>query len=163
MDIKHTIYVHYGHKEFDLKSFKRVSNREAFVKPFGGLWGSPIDSEYGWKQWVDDNDFNDVVGNDKYVEDNKFYFTLKPFTRLLYISNSSDLIELPKLKNKFDVSNIMVTLDFEKIRRYYDAVEVSISSDRQLYWDLYGWDVDSVLILNPECVQPLDESEVENE
>lgn len=34
----------------------------------------------------------------------------------------------------------------------YDAVEVLISEDRRLYQQLYGWDCDSILIMNPDIV-----------
>lgn len=52
--------------------------------------------------------------------------------------------------------------DFEKA--YYlgiDAIELHLSEDESpdgmngLYWLLYGWDCDSILILNPKIVIPI--------
>lgn len=39
-------YVHYGHKTFDMRLFRSVTNgRYAGIKPNGGLWASPVDAE----------------------------------------------------------------------------------------------------------------------
>jgi hypothetical protein len=45
-------YIHYGASKFDLDKFVPVKNADfGWTKPdCGGLWGSPVDSEYGWKQ-----------------------------------------------------------------------------------------------------------------
>ena len=48
-----------------------------------------------------------------------------------------------------------ILLDFEKLAETYDAVEVSISSDFDLYYKLYGWDCDSIVIMNPDVVVEL--------
>lgn len=141
------VYVHDGGK-FDINKFTPIKNRD-FVKPFGGLWGSPVDSNYGWREWCKANNF----GNDRYDdESNSFMFKLKPDAKLLYIDNADMLKELPIIHNEiFD--KCCVLLDFEKLAENYDAIEVSISSDRQLYWDLYGWDVDSILVMNPNAIE----------
>ena len=52
------VYVHSGSKTFYKYIFHKISNREHWVKPMGGLWGSPLNSAYGWKQWCEDNNFN---------------------------------------------------------------------------------------------------------
>ena len=44
-------------------------------------------------------------------------------------------------------------MDFEQLKENYDAIEVDISADNTLYWELYGWDVDSILVLNPNVVE----------
>ena len=44
-------------------------------------------------------------------------------------------------------------LDFEKLAEIYDAMVVYISADYNLYYRLYGWDVDSVLVFNPNVVE----------
>ena len=43
-------------------------------------------------------------------------------------------------------------LDFEKLSKSYDVIEVNISADRDLYWELYGWDCDSILVMNPSVI-----------
>lgn len=147
------VYVHDGGK-FDIKRFTPVKNKD-FVKPLGGLWGSPIDSAYGWQQWCKDNNF----GKDKYNKDDSFLFELKFGTKLLYIDNAEMLETLPKVENEI-LSKCFVLLDFEKLATEYDAIEVNISADQQLYWDLYGWDVDSILVMNPNVIQVLEDKEM---
>ena len=44
-------------------------------------------------------------------------------------------------------------LDFEELKKEYDAIEVIISDG--LYYALYGWDCDSILILNKDIVEEL--------
>ena len=46
-------------------------------------------------------------------------------------------------------------VDFEALMQAgVDAVEFNLSKDYELYWALYGWDCDSILILNPEIIIP---------
>ena len=53
-------------------------------------------------------------------------------------------------------------LDFELLTYEYDAIELHLSEDNSrgdfmecLYWVLYGWDCDSILIMNPDVVEVL--------
>lgn len=49
-------------------------------------------------------------------------------------------------------------IDFEALMKDYDAVEVHLSEDSTcgyddgLYWKMYAWDCDSILIMNPDVV-----------
>ena len=48
---------------------------------------------------------------------------------------------------------MLVAPDFEAIlRQGYDAMEIHISECPSLYSAMYGWDVDSILIMNPDIV-----------
>ena len=44
-------------------------------------------------------------------------------------------------------------LDFEAIAKEYDAIDFRISTDQRLYWPLYGWDCDSILVFNPKAIK----------
>lgn len=151
---EHKIYVHDGHSNFDINLFKQISCRENFNKPLGGLWASPVDSPYTWEQWCLDNNFNYTIGEDKYFQGEQFRFKLKDNARLLSITSAKQLDELPQIKNDL-TSNIYKILDFKKLEEEYDAIEVLISMDHQLYWDLYGWDVDSIVVMNPDIIELL--------
>lgn len=152
-------YIHYGHKHFDKNLFEKVMNRnDCFTKPLGGLWASRVGAEYGWKEWVNDQNFR----LDKYTEGNYFKFKLKDNARVLIIDNSKILDKLPK--NKANIINISswCSLDFEELSKKYDAIEVLINDEEfenfdGLYWKLYGWDCDSILIMNKNAVEEIKE------
>ena len=83
--------------------------------------------------------------------DNSFTFTLKDGAKVLEINSVKELKEVPKIKDDDGVTYTMI--DFEKLSESYDAIEVNISSDHNLYFSLYGWDCDSILIMNPDIIQ----------
>lgn len=142
------IYIHYGHKYFDARLFNEIKNRElGYVKPFGGLWASNINAEYGWKNWCEEQRFRECS------IDNCFKFKLKEKAKVLTIDNAKTLKELPTIDTPYELG--WVSLDFERLKEEYDAIEVLISNDDQLYWDLYGWDCDSILIFNKDCIELL--------
>lgn len=140
-------YIHYGTAEYSKDKFKEIKNERLFTKPIGGLWASRVDTEYGWKNWTEDEHFRTEV----YREDNYFKFKLKDEAKVLVMDNAKQILDLPKQKNEFNFS--FVCLDFEKLAKEYDAIEVLISQDGKLYWDLYGWDCDSILVMNKEMVE----------
>lgn len=156
------VYRHYGHKEFELEKFEEIKNREMFVKPNGGLWASRLTKEQkqgDWREWVDAEHFLNEFGQ-KYARDNYFDFKLRKDAKVLTIRSSEELLQLPKIDNFRFVPFVM--LDFEKIAKEYDAMEVLISEDvdrgigEGLYWDLYGWDCDSLLVFNKEIVEVIE-------
>ena len=138
------IYIHYGHKAFNEKLFMEIENC-SFVKPKGGLWASDVNAKYGWKDWCKDEHFRDCT------EDNSFKFKLKDGTRVLKIDNAEMLKTLPVIELPYNFS--WITLDFEKLKEEYDVIEVLISEEYQLYWDLYGWDCDSLLVMNKDVIE----------
>lgn len=150
-------YIHYGHKKFDRRLFAPVKNGICFSKPeFGGLWASPVDAEFGWKDWCDQEKFRECD------ENNSFKFVLSENANIIHIYKVGDLGSLPKLTDQFGISLDMVLLDFEKlVEQGVDAVELHLSEEDHtgvgyldgLYWRLYGWDCDSILIMNPDIVE----------
>lgn len=150
-------YIHYGHKKFDINKFNPIRNISCFVKPNGGLWASSIDSEWGWKDWCESERFRECN------KDNSFTFTLKEDAKVLRIETVDDLKDLPKMKIKYPIRSTIL-LDFEKLKEKYDAIEVLISNtsfsvldDKSLYNALYGWDCDSILIMNPNIIIEIEE------
>lgn len=151
MEKNKDIYVHYGSNRFERELFLMPINRPDFVisKPFGGLWASNIESEYGWKEWCEINEFhlNELESN--------FKFMLSNEANIFHIKNTKDICTLPLIDNLYIITNHKV-IDFEKcIQLGIDAIELHLSEDRSLYHDLYGWDCDSILILNPDIIEPL--------
>lgn len=149
-------YIHYGHESFDIAKFDQISNNLFFAtKPIGGLWACQCKSEDNWKNWC-------IKNQDKEVELNKYFiFSLREDSRILTIDNCDKLKDLPKTNFGKDVikRKVCTELDFEQLSKEYDAIEVFISKDDNLYFELYGWDCDSILIMNPDIIIP----EIENE
>ena len=142
-------YIHYGHTEFSNQLFQLIKNREMFAKPTGGFWASRVNSLYGWKDWCKDNDFGECR------EDNSFRFFIIDNANILTINKVDDLKELPKAKQPVPTIGTLWDnyLDFEKLlSQGVDGIEVNISLDRNLYMTLYGWDCDSILIMNPKVI-----------
>ena len=143
-------YIHYGTTKFEKEKFKEIQNERYFTKPIGGLWASRVDAKYGWKNWTEDEHFHTEV----YREDNYFKFKLKDKAKVLVIDSAKQLEDLPKQSTGLTKS-LMVILDFKELAKEYDAIEVLISNDGKLYWNLYGWDCDSILVMNKEMVEVL--------
>lgn len=158
-------YIHYGSSEFRKDWFEPIANRLYSNKPEGGLWASPIgDDVFGWVDWCTSEQFN--ISN----LDEHFIFSLKDDSKILSLKTKRDLYELSKdvlrpnywRKGVHDCKTyseflescenfgVEVFLDFEKLLLLgYDAIEYSVA---ELYFELYGWDCDCVLILNPDCI-----------
>ena len=95
------------------------------------MWGSPINSKNGWKNWCECNDF-DVERLNK-----SFTFTLKEGSKVLYVRNDNELQDL-KLIHCFDRLNLYVKygygnkycMDFERLFAVhgYDAMEVHMNT-----------------------------------
>lgn len=140
-------YIHYGHKEFDINKFVIPTNRPYNNKPAGGLWASRTDAKYGWKHWCEKECFCDCR------EDNSFMFKLSDKANILYINCVEDVHKLPDQKTDLELTCIK-TVDFEQLMlNGIDAIEFNISNDWNLYMALYGWDCDSILILNPNIIE----------
>mgnify|MGYP001322952334 CR=1 FL=1 len=137
------IYIHYGHDRFDPNLFHHIQNEHNWVKPKGGLWASPVNAKLGWKDWCKIEEFRECI------EENSFKFTL-PGANIFVIDSVEKLNALPSL----GLNCIRKLIDFEKcIELGYDAIELNLSSDHQLYWELYGWDCDSIIVMNPDKIK----------
>jgi hypothetical protein len=155
-------YIHYGAKQYEPEKFHRIKNRACFVKPKGGLWGSPIGAKYGWKEW---NESSAYVTCD---ESNSFRFGLKKGAKVAVINTEDKLCLLPDAAMPPILSKLYADLcpassklyfaqkfiDFEKMLELgYDAIEVLISECQSLDAHLSGWDCDSVLVLNKDAIE----------
>lgn len=143
------IFVHYGSTCFDKEKFREIRNVPFQTKPVGGFWASPVDAKFGWKEWCEAERFREIS------EDNSFRFTLAENARVLKISSVDDLQSLPKLWAPVS----WICLDFELLAKEYDAIWAKVVGWGDLYFQLYGWDCDSVLIMNPNVVIPFDEAD----
>ena len=139
-------YIHYGDDNFDINKFIPISNRSEATKPFGGFWGSRKNADFSWKEWCTEIDLKskDLT--------KKIQFSLSNGAKILVINNIKLLDKLPQNEENHIVNKLFVTLDFEKLSKQYDAIEVLISEDERLYELLYGLDCDSILVMNPNVI-----------
>jgi hypothetical protein len=141
-------YIHYGAKAFDKNKFEKVSNY--FIKPRGGFWASRVNSKYGWKEWNAETEFTTCL------KENSFTFSLKAGAKVVELFTAEDLAKLPCLTEnqlKFPICNEFYIIDYERcIEMGIDAIELR-DIEKGLYYPLYGWDCECILILNPDIVE----------
>lgn len=136
------IYIHYGHDKFVEPD--PIKNLICFSKPSGGLWASRKDGDFTWKEWCEAEEFHlDSFGT-------SFEFTVKENAKILELNNKEQLKYLPKIEG-YGSRLKECWLDFEKLEKSYDAIE--LTNIGSLYWELYGWDCNSILIMNPKIVE----------
>ena len=143
--------IHYGTKKFDCNLVSPIENC-GWVKPKGGLWTSPVNSKFGWKDWCEDENFR------KCDEDNSIRLRLKSETRVLIIDSESDLNKLPFYPSKVPFLKEQL-IDFEELSINYDIIWLTVKGLSETKWsepmNLYGWDCESVLIMNTDCCEEI--------
>jgi hypothetical protein len=144
------VYIHYGSPKFDINEFCPISNIDRFNKPHGGLWASPVNSDHNWRWWCLNSNYKTYCLNEH------FSFKLKDDANICDINSRSDLIKLKQQGFCHDYQNPFPSPqdyypDFEKlIDAGYDGMAVTM--DNNLYFSLYGWDCDSLLVFDPNCM-----------
>lgn len=150
------IYIHYGSTSFNPEQNFPIKNERCWMKPKGGLWASRKNASWGWKDWCKAEEFRDCV------ETEAFEFVLRDGANVANINTLEQLHNLPEMpKNQF--SSLSYNIDFEEcLRRGYDAIELCWYGEEfhrnrkdDLHFNLYGWDCDSIVILNPNVVVPI--------
>lgn len=142
-------YIHFGTNSFDPNLFKPIKDI-FWIKPQGGLWASELHCKNGWKDWCIENNYRTC----ELTTENAFTFKLKKYSRVLSINSVEDLRPLPKYNFEAPlVTKISpIFLKFEELAKLYDVIEFSLSKDPNLYWALYGWDCDCILVMNKDVV-----------
>lgn len=141
------VYIHYGSKKFDPKiGFPIGFNyRFAKIKPIGGLWASRIGDPDGWKEWCIRNDFR------KCRKRESFCFTISDKAKIKYIETDGDL-DRERWFSRHPI-DLMNSIDYKLVLEDgYDGIEVT--NIDSVYFTLYGWDCNSIIVLNPDIVEP---------
>jgi hypothetical protein len=135
-------------KAFDPAKFKPITNRD-FVKPDGGLWASPVTAEESWRAWCEAKSYG--------MEKLKESFTFQLDGRVLVIDSRSDMEQMPWLCHP--ELHSLTWPDFEAMAKNWDAIYLTAKGQwatrLSLGHNLYGWDCESVLVMNPTCVAQL--------
>jgi hypothetical protein len=146
------VYIHYGADHYDDSKFKPISNYNSLInKPKGGFWASPVNTNWGWKEWCESEEF--------YTDRLKIYFkfTLVNGSKVFHIRTPKDVPKLPfGKKPESELGWMDWYYNWEKIAEKYDAVELHLSNNYMYFHDVfYSWDVDSIVILKPGIVREI--------
>ena len=126
---------------FEAGLFKPIRNLD-FVKPSGGLWTSPVDCSWGWKEWGEQVGYSDF----------RTSFNLKFHGKVFEVDDAADLLGV-----KGETRGSMFSIDFEHLADRFDAFHLTARGEMATRFhdglSLYGWDCETVLIFNPDSVR----------
>ena len=148
------IFIHYGSKHFDKEMFDRPIVRgepvRSLNKPLNGFWGSPVHSKKSWSHFCLTEKYNLSCLH------KHFLFKLKDSARVLKVLNMRDLSYLYR-KYGIRIEYGRRSLDWKRIVKSYDAMILMLPDDfdQLLDFNLVTWDVDSIVIFNPDVVVEL--------
>lgn len=147
-------FITHGKECFDRDQFIIPSNRPYINKPYGGLWGCRYKpySNSAWHEWcVSERFFTEALKSG-------FIYSIKEDSRLYIIDTYRDLEEITDRfpNDKDDLLFPNKTIDYVGIMKEYDAIYLtdrgqSVTRHSRPY-SLYGWDVESILILNGDII-----------
>lgn len=141
--------IHYGATTYDKSLVKPITN-DNWVKPIGGLWTSPKDSNWGWKNWCESEDFADCK------QENSCELILKDDAKIFVIDSLDNLLTGHFIQETFTKRYY---LDFELMAKLFDAIWLTEKGQNETHYahpiNLYGWDCETVFIMNPECCKQI--------
>lgn len=148
----------YNSEALDLAKIQPIKNNLEYIsrnKPDGGLWTSPIQSDWGWKEWCRLESPNWIKGMMPMmleIED----------SNILIIDSEEKTKALPTIGNPDELwlynNHPPRIVDYEKLAETYDAIwVVPFKNWRSMHLtyccDWNSWDCETVLIINPKCIK----------
>lgn len=137
----------------ELTEEKFIQPKNDWIKPIGGIWGSTYipDEVYSsdWERWCIEENFG-------YNWREAVIFTLKPDAKVYEIDSVQDLNNLARAYNVHG-NGVLTRLDFEAmVAAGIDAIHLTEKGQKETRFSrpytLYGWDVESWLILNIHAI-----------
>jgi hypothetical protein len=150
--IGNLVAIHYGNDRYIPRRLKTIKNKN-WVKPEGGLWTSPVGAKYGWKEWCESEQFRDCD------EEKSFKLKFKSDTKIAIINSYSDLENMPiqindGFRNDLIFSNKYIDYEF-LVKFGIDAIWLTEDGQWKTRlsnpFNLYGWDCDTIFIMNRNC------------
>ena len=137
--------VKYGSASFDPAQFDAIRD-DHWIKPKGGLWASPVDSEFGWVDWC---------SHEEFTLDRASWFKFTYEGNIVVIDTEGDLNLLDWGE---DYGCGLGNINFEAmLARGIDAIHLTVRGQERTRFSrprsLYGWDCESVLIMNPSPIR----------
>lgn len=127
---------------FDMSLITKPSNARIGMlnKPVGGLW---LSVDGGWERWCERE-------MPQWLDGDAYDVTLSKDAQILIVDSIQEYKRLPRIEGDEEY------IDYEEIFREYDAIQVMISQEPQLYMLMYGWDCDSMCIGNPCIIERME-------
>lgn len=119
-----------------------------FIKPHGGLWCSPLESDWGWIDWCKAESYGDIEHEQRVILD-------LDTSNFVIVDTVKDMqAKLPWVP-VFD--GLFWTIDFEKmVREGIDGIHLTENGQEATRFthpiSLYGWDCETILILNERAI-----------
>lgn len=141
--------------EFDEAKFnEKIKNHRFLNKPVGGLWGSPVDSVWGWKDWCDSEDFRTST---LHIQ---FKWKFKAGAKVLVIDSVSDLLNtVKKFPRAIQKGWSYSYLDWERLAKRYDGIHLTDKgfAECRFKFDLgiESWDCESIVAFNRDSIELL--------
>lgn len=147
-------YIHYGS---DKLCPELIVPGHSFnpTKP-NGLWASPVNSGWGWKEWCESEQWSP----ENFDWRKHFRFHLAEASKILEIHKEVDI--LPYLEPKFITekncfglkTDCTDRLNISKLTIEFDGMEVFMSENwEELHYSIfYSWDCDSLVVWNPDVI-----------
>jgi len=142
-DLKHFTLIHYGASSYDPDIFQPITDDEGRTKPRGGLWTSPVDSKWGWKDWAESESWGDLLS----------HFVIDYVGKTFVVDSVEDASRLPWTERE----SWRGSISFETlVGMGYDAIHLTENGEKETRFpdefSLYGWDCETVLIFNPDSI-----------
>lgn len=162
-------YITYGFAVDTKEKFRSLVNSgfhyEVFRqtnKPLGGLWGSPTDSDFGWKDFCKREEF----GTEKLetytlwkVKDNADIYVINSAEDLTSLLDVYGYLEDPRYRKYL--------VDYNKMSRDYDGIFLTDKGNWEChsyieykngFTDLNAWDCESIVVWNPNVIEIIETS-----
>lgn len=141
--------IHHGANRFDRSKFRHPAD-STWTKPRGqGFWASPVDSEWGWKDWCLSEEFA--------LERLEEKFTFEITGLIITIDSVEDLSLLDWVHIPGKIITNLNGIRFSRMAMAgIDAIHLTVKGEDETRhsrpFNLYGWDCESVLILNESII-----------
>ena len=154
-------FIVYG-KTIDERKFVKPHNglNQFINKPDGGLWASPTNSRWGWREWCSSENY--PITLDVWTK-----FRLVPEARVLEIhclDHLRDAFSRYGRRNPFQPGGVV--LDWNLLRAHYDGVFLSEQGNSECHLplelgapDLNAWDCESLIVLDISKIVVIKESD----
>ena len=150
---------HYHYNKFDMLAITKIKNsKQSMIKPYGGLWSSPADTEYGWYDWM----LWEMPDWIKTKARHKTILELDTSADIYVIDTYEDLANIATSKEQYlDLPEFISThIDFEELAKKYQILWLTAEGQYNTRvsrpFNLYGWDCETTLILDKSVVSVKD-------